>query len=192
MLRVVVCALAGLGLALATFAPGYAQEEGKTVNPFNGTDIKGWKLRNEKNNHWVVGFASIDEKEPRQFTTRVLKPGQDGGPRATELINDLKKGEHGTDLYTQEKFGDCTVELELMIPKGSNSGIYLMGEYEVQVLDSYGKDKVAPATWAASTTPPLPRRTLARSPASGRSSSSISRPRASRTARRRPTPSSSR
>jgi len=31
-----------------------------------------------------------------------------------------------------------------MIPKGSNSGIYLMGEYEVQVLDSYGKDKVGP------------------------------------------------
>jgi Domain of Unknown Function (DUF1080) len=31
-----------------------------------------------------------------------------------------------------------------MIPKGSNSGIYLMGEYEVQVLDSYGKEKVGP------------------------------------------------
>ena len=26
-----------------------------------------------------------------------------------------------------------------MVPKGSNSGIYLMGEYEVQILDSYGK-----------------------------------------------------
>ena len=26
-----------------------------------------------------------------------------------------------------------------MVPKGSNSGIYLMGEYEVQVLDSFGK-----------------------------------------------------
>ena len=28
------------------------------------------------------------------------------------------------------------------MPKGSNSGIYVMGEYEVQVLDSYGKMKV--------------------------------------------------
>ena len=26
-----------------------------------------------------------------------------------------------------------------MVPKGSNSGIYVMGEYEVQILDSYGK-----------------------------------------------------
>ena len=31
-----------------------------------------------------------------------------------------------------------------MVPKGSNSGIYVMGEYEVQVLDSYGKEKVGP------------------------------------------------
>ena len=29
-----------------------------------------------------------------------------------------------------------------MVPKGSNSGIYLMGEYEVQVLDSFGKKRV--------------------------------------------------
>jgi hypothetical protein len=26
-----------------------------------------------------------------------------------------------------------------MVPKGSNSGVYVMGEYEVQVLDSFGK-----------------------------------------------------
>ena len=145
MSRVATCVVAGLALALAAFVPGNAAEEkDKPVTPFNGTDLKGWKLRNEKNNHWVVGFASLDEKEPRQLSARVLKPGQDGGPRATELINDLKKGEHGTDIYTEEKFGDCAVELELMIPKGSNSGIYLMGEYEVQVLDSFGKDKVGP------------------------------------------------
>jgi hypothetical protein len=139
MPRVATCALAGLALALATLVPGSpAGEEGKAVTPFNGTDLKGWKLRNEKNNHWVVGFAALDEKEPRQL---MLLPER---KQARELINDLKKGEHGTDIYTDEKFGDCVVELELMIPKGSNSGIYLMGEYEVQVLDSYGKEKVGP------------------------------------------------
>jgi hypothetical protein len=31
-----------------------------------------------------------------------------------------------------------------MVPKGSNSGIYLMGSYEVQILDSYGVKKVGP------------------------------------------------
>jgi len=44
-------------------------------------------------------------------------------------------------LETHEKFGDCTVEAEFMIPKGSNSGIYLQGRYEVQILDSFGKEK---------------------------------------------------
>ncbi|MEM9236590.1 MAG: DUF1080 domain-containing protein, partial [Verrucomicrobiota bacterium] len=45
-------------------------------------------------------------------------------------------------LQTAEAFGDCTVEAEFMIPAGSNSGIYLMGRYEIQILDSHGKDKV--------------------------------------------------
>jgi hypothetical protein len=30
-----------------------------------------------------------------------------------------------------------------MVPKGSNSGVYVMGEYEVQVLDSFGKKDVS-------------------------------------------------
>ena len=32
--------------------------------------------------------------------------------------------------------------MEFLIPKGSNSGVYLMGRYEVQILDSHGKKKV--------------------------------------------------
>ena len=105
MPRVVACALAGLALALAALAPGAAAEgdQGKAVTPFNGTDLKGWTPRNEKNNRWVVGFATLDEKEPRQLSVLVLKPGQEGGPRAHELVNDLKKGEHGTDLYTPRR-----------------------------------------------------------------------------------------
>ena len=31
-----------------------------------------------------------------------------------------------------------------MVPRRSNSGIYLMGEYEVQLLDSYGREEVGP------------------------------------------------
>lgn len=42
-------------------------------------------------------------------------------------------------LITKQKFKDVQVHVEFMVPKGSNSGIYLMGRYEVQILDSYGK-----------------------------------------------------
>ncbi|MCH7727838.1 MAG: DUF1080 domain-containing protein [Planctomycetes bacterium] len=56
-----------------------------------------------------------------------------------ELVNAQGRG---VDAYTVRKFGDCTISLEFMVPKGSNSGVYVMGEYEVQILDSYGKEKV--------------------------------------------------
>ena len=45
-------------------------------------------------------------------------------------------------LQTIKKFGDCTVETEFLVPKDSNSGIYLMGRYEIQILDSHGKENV--------------------------------------------------
>jgi len=34
----------------------------------------------------------------------------------------------------KKTFGDCQVHVEFMIPDASNSGVYLMGEYEVQIL----------------------------------------------------------
>ena len=43
-------------------------------------------------------------------------------------------------LQTIKKFGDCTIEAEFLVPKDSNSGIYLMGRYEIQILDSHGKE----------------------------------------------------
>jgi len=52
-------------------------------------------------------------------------------------------------LFTEAKYGDCTVELEFMIPKGSNSGVYLMGEYEVQIYDTYDKKGKDPKPSAA-------------------------------------------
>lgn len=41
-------------------------------------------------------------------------------------------------LLTKWEHGDIKLDLEVMIPKGSNSGIYLQGRYELQLLDSWG------------------------------------------------------
>ncbi|PAW62216.1 MAG: hypothetical protein B9S36_06365 [Verrucomicrobiia bacterium Tous-C2TDCM] len=43
------------------------------------------------------------------------------------------------NLTSKANHSDAEVEVEFMIPKGSNSGIYLMSRYELQILDSYGK-----------------------------------------------------
>ncbi|HVL39147.1 MAG TPA: ThuA domain-containing protein [Fimbriimonadaceae bacterium] len=41
-------------------------------------------------------------------------------------------------LVTKDAFGDVHLHFEFKIPKGGNSGVYLMGRYEVQILDSFG------------------------------------------------------
>ena len=51
----------------------------------------------------------------------------------------LSSPESGANLRTAETFSDFKLHVEFRIPEGSNSGIYLRGRYEVQVIDSYGK-----------------------------------------------------
>ena len=43
------------------------------------------------------------------------------------------------NLVTTWEHGDIELELEVMLPKGSNSGIFLQGRYEVQLYDSWGE-----------------------------------------------------
>lgn len=50
-------------------------------------------------------------------------------------INTKKKK---SQLITTWEHGDIELEMEVMLPKGSNSGIYLQGRYEVQLFDSWG------------------------------------------------------
>jgi hypothetical protein len=54
------------------------------------------------------------------------------------LINLPDKSHPGKDLYTNIQHGDADLELDYMMAKGSNSGIYLQGRYEIQLLDSWG------------------------------------------------------
>jgi len=44
----------------------------------------------------------------------------------------------GANLVTDEKFTDFKLHIEFKCPKGSNSGVYLRGRYEVQIMDDQG------------------------------------------------------
>ena len=60
------------------------------------------------------------------------------------LVNNpvQKDGEphiHYGNLRTNDEFEDFNLKLSVNVPEGSNSGIYLRGIYEVQVMDSYDK-----------------------------------------------------
>tara|TARA_R110001592_G_scaffold43707_1_gene141347 strand:+ start:114 stop:845 length:732 start_codon:yes stop_codon:yes gene_type:complete len=46
------------------------------------------------------------------------------------------------DLHSAAEHGDVQLHVEFAVAKGSNSGIYLMSRYEIQVLDSWGKTEL--------------------------------------------------
>ena len=47
----------------------------------------------------------------------------------------------GANLLSKcNKFYDFNLSYDVRVPKGSNSGVYLRGRYEIQVVDSYGKE----------------------------------------------------
>ncbi|NLR59053.1 DUF1080 domain-containing protein [Chitinophaga polysaccharea] len=54
------------------------------------------------------------------------------------LVNLPAKNTHGQDLFSNWQHGDLDLELDYLMSKGSNSGIYLQGRYEIQLLDSWG------------------------------------------------------
>ena len=106
-----------LFLLLTITIAGAADEPG-FKQLFNGRDLTGWRVRNANaNNAWKV-------------IEGVLK-------------NDLKPGEHGVDLITNEKFWNFTVRYEYLVPDGSNSGFYLRGRHEIQILGDHAKGKPA-------------------------------------------------
>lgn len=96
------------------------------IELFNGRDMAGWTARGEHG--WsVVGGVSLDASEPKRF---VALPG--GGV----LLN--SEAGRTRDLHTAAEYGSCELHVEFCVPKDSNSGVYLLGDYEIQVLDSWG------------------------------------------------------
>ena len=92
---------------------------GKPVRLFNGADLDGWRLvETNAVNGWSVHKGIL----------RNIMSEKEGEPEK----------EYG-NLRTVAEFEDFKLHAETRVPKDGNSGIYLRGIYEVQVLDSFGK-----------------------------------------------------
>ena len=52
----------------------------------------------------------------------------------------LENAKYGSDIVTTATFGDFRLTTEYRYPAGSNSGIYLHGRYEFQILDDLGTE----------------------------------------------------
>ena len=88
----------------------------------------------------VVLFDGTEASEQANWTLRKGQP-------AAWAVADGAMTSSKSDLVTKQKFHDFTLHVEFCEPKMAddvkgqargNSGVYLQGRYEIQVLDSYG------------------------------------------------------
>jgi hypothetical protein len=94
----------------------FAAEDSGFIPLLNGHDTAGWHLRRKDgHNSWSVENG-------------VLK-------------NTVNPGEHGTDLVTDKKYWNFSVKYEFMVPDNSNSGFYLRGRHEIQILGDFKRGK---------------------------------------------------
>jgi hypothetical protein len=92
---------------------------GDPVRLLNDNDLTGWKLvEADKTNGWSV-------KEGVLSNDPVQKEGAEHIPYG--------------NIRTEKEYEDFNLKLEVNVPAGSNSGVYLRGRHEIQVSDSYGR-----------------------------------------------------
>ena len=83
-----------------------APKWGKPIQLFNGKDLSGWKMSDPNATpSWKVESGTL------------VSPG------------------HGPELISNAKFEDFTLHVEFNCARGSNSGVYLRGRYELQIED---------------------------------------------------------
>jgi hypothetical protein len=92
---------------------------------FNGHDLSGW--RTPTGNWQIVRDVKLAVGNDKHFS---VVPG------TSVMLNSATN--HTVNLISEAEFGDCEAHVEFCVPKNSNSGVYLMGRYEVQVFDSWG------------------------------------------------------
>jgi len=88
---------------------------GDPVQLFNGRDLTGWKLANPRQ---MNGWKAVDGVLVNETPKRSFSPWSKYG-----------------NLRTVREFMDFNLSIEFKVPPGGNSGVYLRGVYEAQVLD---------------------------------------------------------
>lgn len=117
--------------------PPFLLEDGWTPL-LNGRDLAGWRAQEgqaaqqnaSQKNEWFTSESV--------FYDRLLAPTRLGGKPAPSGV--ILNGPTGrtVNLVSDVRHGDTELYLEFMLSKGSNSGVYLQGLYEIQLFDSYG------------------------------------------------------
>lgn len=88
-----------------------ARKPGQPVNLFNGKDVSNWLCQDPKRPiGWFVKDGIM-----------------------------MNEGKQANNIYTRQKFNDFHLEVEFNVDRDSNSGVYLRGRYEIQILDGFNR-----------------------------------------------------
>ncbi|MEO5976712.1 MAG: family 16 glycoside hydrolase [Chryseolinea sp.] len=142
-------------ISVAVFSVTLLHGQDKSAKSFTLTDMSEFK--SQAGNWQVVGDVTIDPTteihphEEASLTQETRKKGKKS--KAAEVVVtpqpvtfkagkgillNMNDGVKKDNLVSNFEHGDIELEFEVMLPKGSNSGVYLQGRYEVQLLDSWG------------------------------------------------------
>ena len=118
---------------------------------FQGDSLSGTMVAaNGKTYNWSATRAPLLKRDKAPVwgePIKLIKENSLEGWRAVGNANQwvvqngiLKSPKSGANLVTEQKFNDFKLHVEFRCPKGSNSGVYLRGRYEVQIEDNKGRE----------------------------------------------------
>ena len=124
----------------------YCLHSAVTLSLISGTSAQEWKSGVEWQQPPIVTPGATNDQPPSDaivlFAGRDLSAFENGDQW---LVQDGIAIPRQTEIVSRQRFGDIQLHLEWSAPTElngtgqgrGNSGVYLMGKYEVQVLDSY-------------------------------------------------------
>ena len=122
----------------------------KVEGTLQGDKLTGtMTMPNGKTYNWTGKRAPLlhRDKEPdwdtpiKLFDGQTMKQWHATGPNQWIVEKGILRSPHsGSNLVSNRTFRDFKLHIEFRYPKESNSGVYLRGRYEVQVIDSKGME----------------------------------------------------
>ncbi len=114
---------------LVILTPGllWGQNSVSPLHEFSLLDLSEFQ---EPSKNWSI--QSSASSLPKKGADLLVKKGNG------VLVNRPTDKER-SNLITKMLHGDIDLEIEILVPPGSNSGIYFQGRYEVQIFDSWMK-----------------------------------------------------
>jgi hypothetical protein len=113
-----------------------------SIRSFSQWNEKALKSVPLQNLDFFKPAASNWKIEGKANALRDINLNMSTSPGAGVLVNRNTATEKD-NLFTKEEFGDIDFQFDFMMPKGSNSGVYFLGRYEIQLFDSWKKEHPA-------------------------------------------------